>query len=80
MILAYPANWNTSEPPVYLVCDDKAFYLIDGITVHNFSRVGFPMIALTPDDMGWLLTKLDPGVEHPLSSGLVRDPQDPFAS
>lgn len=79
MILAYPYPW-TGTAPVYLVCDDKAFYLIDDVTVHNFQRTGIPAIGMTEADMGWVLEKLDPNVEHPLSSGLLRDPQDPFAA
>lgn len=79
MIMAYPANWNTSTPPVYLVADDVAFYLFDDLTVHNFQRTGIPMIALTVQDMSWILDKLDPHLVHPLSDTSVdRDPADPL--
>lgn len=68
MIMIYPANWPTKFPPVYLVCGDKAFFLADDLTRHNFARVGVPQVALTGDDITWVLGKLDPNVEHPLSS------------
>jgi hypothetical protein len=78
MILAYPTPWNSSSPPVYLVCDDVAFYLMDAVTAHNFQRTGIPMVGMTVQDMSWIVDKLDPNVEHPLGVTLVRDPADPL--
>jgi hypothetical protein len=79
MILAYPDHWHDSIPPVYLVCDDVAFYILDAVTWHNFQRTGIPVVAMTQADMLTIVEKLDPRVEHPLSDVVpVRDPEDPF--
>jgi hypothetical protein len=67
MIMAYPKPW-TGTPPKYLVTGDKAFFLQDAVTAQNFGKVGVPLVPFSPDNMIWVLEKLDPQIEHPLTA------------
>jgi hypothetical protein len=67
MILAYPSPWNGTAPH-YLVTGDKAFYIQDAQTSHNMQKVGVPLVPFTSINMKWILEKLDPQLEHPLTA------------
>jgi hypothetical protein len=66
VIIGYPSPY-AGSPPYYLVTGDKAFVLADYESVHNFNRVGVPLVPFTVDDITWILGRLAPGVEHALS-------------